>query len=145
MAYSSESDLNLSAARVIELTESDSAIGVKDSTLLALLHVRATSKVDAALYGRYVIDADDFPPILTQLEADLWRYYIYGHREVMETPKEVTKAYEDAVALLERYRTGMEHLPAAHVTAATGPAPTSGSFSDDSCERAFGRAKDGLF
>lgn len=145
MAYCVEADLNLSDTRLIELTDTEDAVGVKDSTLLALLHVRATSKVDAALYGQYVVDGDDFPPILTQLEADLWRYYIYEHREVMDVPKVVQFAYERAVELLEKYRTGMELLAAPRRSAATDPIVTGGSFSADSDDRVFGRCRDGLF
>lgn len=142
MAFSSIADLNLSDQRLIELTDSADAPGVLDSTLLESLHLRATSKVEAALYGRYSLDADDFPAILTQLEADLWRFYLYQHREVMETPKSVQKAHDSACELLENYRTGKEALAAAHVSAATEPGYAGGSFSSDSDDRVFGRAKD---
>lgn len=142
MAFSVEADLNLSDERLIELTDSADAPGVKDQDVINMLHLRATSKVEAAVYGKYALSDDDFPPILTQLEADLWRYYLYEHREVMETPAKVQKAYDAAVMLLEKYRTGEEALAAAHVSAATAPSPTGGTFSSDSDNRVFGRAKD---
>jgi hypothetical protein len=44
--------------------------------------------------------------------------------------------------LLEKYRTGKEALPAAHVVAATDPGPADGLMLDDSDARVFGRAKD---
>jgi phage gp36-like protein len=144
MAFSSESDLNLSVQRLIELTDSASAPNVKDDDVMDATHLRATTKVEAALYGRYSLDEDDFPAILTQLEADLWRYYLYEHREVMEVPSTVSKAFDRAVEQLEKYRLGLEALPAAHVSAATEPGYAGGSFSADSDDRVFGRAKDGL-
>lgn len=144
MAFSVEADLNLSAERIIELTDSSAAPGVKDSVLLAALQLRATTKVEAAIYGKYLIDSTipGFPPILTQLEADLWRFYLYEHREVMEIPATVSKAYTAACALLERYRLGHEALPAARVVGASDPPPSSGMLLDDSDDRVFGRAKD---
>lgn len=148
MSYSVEADLNLSAARLVELTESDSAVGVKDSTLIALLHERATDRINASLYGKYVIDPLDFPPILTEIEADIWRFLIYSHREVMEIPKTVQDDYDWADGLLERYRTGEEALPVAHTTAASGPTPSGGAFNFDATAEpntpVFGRSKDGL-
>lgn len=144
MAFSNSADLNLSPSRLIELTDSIDAPGVADMAVVENLHLRATSKVEAALYGRYSLDEDDFPPILTQLEADLWRYYLYQHRERMETPSSVQKAHDDACELLEKYRTGKEALAAAHVSAATEPGYAAGSFSSDSDDRVFGRAKDGF-
>jgi phage gp36-like protein len=145
VAYSVEADLNLSEQRLVELTDSEDVVGVKDAVLIERLHVRATSKVDAALYGKYTTPVVPTLPILTQLEADLWRYYLYEHREVMDTPKVVQKAFDMAIDLLERYRTGMEHLAGARTHAATDPIPTEGSFSSDSDSRLFGRCKDGLF
>lgn len=144
MAFSSTADLNLSEQRLIELTDSADAPGVLDETVVTAMHVRATAKVEAALYGKYSLSADDFPEILTQLEADLWRYYLYQHREVMETPKSVVRAHDMACELLEKYRTGKEALAAARVNAATEPTAALGSFSADSDDRVFGRAKDGF-
>lgn len=142
MAFSSIADLNLSDQRLIELTDSADAPGVLDESVVVAMQVRATSKVEAALYGKYTLDPDDFPAILTQLEADLWKFYLYQHREVMETPKSVQKAYDAACELLELYRTGKELLAAAHVSAATEPGYAGGSFSSDSDDRVFGREKD---
>jgi phage gp36-like protein len=144
MPYSEIDDLNLSDQRLIELTDSEDAVNELDDELLDRLQLRATSKVDAALYGKYTIDPEDFPPILTQIEADLWRYYLYEHREVMEIPKTVQAAFDASIELLEKYRTGMEPLGAAHVNAATAPGYAGGSLSSDSDDRVFERAKDGL-
>lgn len=145
MGYSVEADLNLSEQRLIELTDSEESVGVKDSDLIDLLHTKATNKINAALYGKYTLDEDDFPPILTELESDLWRYYLYAHRETVEIPKTVQDEYTAATALLERYRTGEELLAGAHTNAVTGPTASGGSFSADSDDRMLGRAKDGLF
>lgn len=142
MSFATQADLNLSDARLVELTDSADAPGVADAWLIEALHLRATSKVEAALYGKYTLDPADFPPILTQLEADLWRFYLYQHREVLETPKSVQKAHDSACELLERYRLGTEALAAARVQASSEPASTAGSFSADSDDRVFGRVKD---
>ncbi len=145
MAFSEEADLNLSEARLIELTDTSDDPGVKDDTLIALMQARATAKIKAALFGKYIVDdTGTFPAILTQIEADLWRYYLYAHREVMDVPKLVLEDYKASLDLLERYRTGEEALDAAHRSAATEPTYTGGSFSADSCDRVFGRAKDGF-
>ena len=145
MAYSQRADLNLSTERLVELTDSADAVGVVDEDLLDRLHVRATNKVNAAIYGKYTVDPDDVSEILVELQASLWRYYLYAHREVMEVPGTVREDYQAALAQLEKYRTGMEALDAGHTNAATDPVPTSGSFSSDSDDRVFGRAKDGIF
>ncbi len=142
MAYSAETDLNLSETRKIELTEAETAVGVKDATLIAALQTRAYNKINAALYGKYSTPVSPVPPILTELESDLWRYYLYTHREIMEVPKSVQDDYAYAMDLLEKYRTGDELLNGVHTSAATGPSPTVGSFSDDSDARVFGRVKD---
>lgn len=145
MAYSQESDLNLSESRLIELTDSADAPGVKDATLMTRLQIRATNRIDAALYGKYVTPVVVPPPILTIIEADIWRYYLYEHRETMNTPDTVTRDYEAAIKLLEDYRTGVDTLMAPHVQPSTGPDSTGGSLSADTADRVFGRAKDGLF
>lgn len=142
MAFANLSDLNLSDARLVELTDSADAPGIMDAGLVGALQLRATSKIEAALYGKYSLDPDDFPPILTQIEADLWKFYLYQHRETMDTPSSVQKAYDAACALLEAYRTGAELLAAGRVNAATEPTSSVGRFSDDCDERVFGRAKD---
>ncbi len=142
MAYSEEADLSLSETRKIELTESEDAIGEKDAALITRLQARATARINAALFGKYAIPDDDFPPILTHIEVDLWKFYLYEYREVMTVPPSVERAYTAALALLERYRTGEELLDCARVSATTEPATTAGLFSDDTDERVFGRAKD---
>jgi phage gp36-like protein len=145
MPFSEEADLNLSEARLIELTDSEDDPGVKDDDLIERMQSRATAKVKAALFGKYVVDdTGDFPPILTQIEADLWRFYLYAHREVMEVPKLVAEDYKASMDLLERYRTGKEALDAARRSAATEPTTTEGAFSADSDNRVFGREKDGF-
>ncbi len=144
MSFSEEADLNLSEQRLVELTDSEEAVGEKDAELLARLQLRATNKIKAALYGKYAVDESDPPEILVQIEADLWRYYLYEHRETMKVPEVVEKAYRMAIDLLEGYRTGTELLAASRVNAASDPAPSAGAFSSDSDARVFGRAKDSL-
>jgi phage gp36-like protein len=145
MAFSEEADLNLSEARLIELTDTTDEPGVKDDALITRLQARATAKVHAALFGKYVVDdAGDFPDILTQIEADLWRYYLYAHRDVMTVPPLVAEDYKESLALLERYRTGKEALDADRRSANTDPITTEGLFSSDSDDRVFGREKDGF-
>jgi len=143
--FSTEDDLNLTEQRLAELTDSEVAVGVKDTALLLRLHTRAKARVDAALYGKYVVDETDIPPILTQLEADLWKFYLYERRAELETPASVKMAAGEADKLLERYRMGEELLDAPHVQPGDGLTSSGGSFSSDSVNRIFGRAKDGLF
>ncbi len=143
--YAAEADLNLSEQRLIELTDSESAVGTKDAALIARMHTRANSKINAALYGKYAVDPDDIPPILTEIEADFWRFYLYEHREVMAIPPTVQNAYNYSEKLLEEYRTGTQLLDAPSTVGSDGAASSVGSFSDDSVDRVFGRAKDGLF
>ncbi len=142
MAYAAETDLNLSETRKIELTESEDAVGEKDATVIANLQARATAKIDAALFGKYATPVSPVPAILTEIEADLWRYYLYTHREIMEVPKSVQEDYNYARDLLRQYAEGTMLLDAAHTSSATGPGASAGLFSDDSDARVFGRCKD---
>jgi phage gp36-like protein len=143
MAFSEEADLNLSEARLVELTDTEADPGEKDDTLIARLQDRAYAKVMAALFGKYGVGASgDVPAILTHIEADLWRYYLYAHRDVMTVPPLVADDYKESLALLERYRTGKEALDAPRRSAATEPITTEGSFSADSDDRVFGVEKD---
>lgn len=150
--YSVEADLNLSDQRLIELTESEGNVGAKNTALLARLQSRAYNRINSALTGKYVVPVHPAPAILTEIEADLWKFYLYEHREVMDIPASVQGNYDRSTKMLESYRKGEEMLDAPRSLAATGPASSGGSFnSDDTAvdgvdgQRVFGRVRDGLF
>lgn len=102
MAYAVEADLNLSDQRLIELTDSEAAPGVKDSALLARLETEAEGIVDAMIAGVVVLPFTAVPPIIKSITAWIWAYRLYRHREVMDVPKSVADDYAMAMALLDK-------------------------------------------
>lgn len=110
--YSTQDDLNLSDQRLVELTDSVEAPDVPDPALIARLGIRANSRVDGALSKIYITPIVSPPRIVVDVEATLWKYLIYTHREVMQVPDTVMKEYEWATAQLELWRSGGEPLDA---------------------------------
>lgn len=106
MAYSTAADLNLSPERLIELTESEAMVGVVDTAVFNRLQLRANSRVDGALYGLWVTPVASPPGIIVDVEVAIWKYMLYQHREIMETPKRVVADYEWAVNQLTAWRAG---------------------------------------
>jgi phage gp36-like protein len=107
LAYAVEADLNLSDARLVELTDSEAAPGVSDSALLARLEAEAEGIVDAYLAGSVPVPfTAPIPAIITAITAWIWAYRIYRHREVMDIPKSVSDDYAMALALLEKIAAG---------------------------------------
>ncbi len=143
MPYSQRSDLNLDERRIIELTDSEVAVGVADEDLIEREHYAASGIVDSHLYGRYATPViGTIPPLLKRLEAALWRMGLYRHRENIETPRAVAEEHAWAMQMLGQIAAGEFPLPIAPVSGATESDASGGSFSSDSDDRLFGRAKD---
>lgn len=143
--YSQREDLNYDEQRLVELTDSADAVGVPDEDLIERLGVEADTTIDGLLAGVYVTPvATPFPAILKYIHADLWRMYLYKHRENMETPAEVLRGFNASMADLRAYFRKDEFLPCARVQSRTAPNVGGGGFSADSCNRIFGRRKDSL-
>ncbi len=144
MSYAVEADLNLSDARLVELTDSADAVGEKDDALIARLLVEAEAEVDAALFDKYSVPFSTVPVVIKYITADIWRLNLYEHREVMEVPESVQASADQSRKKLRDYAMGVDSLNAARATA--GDVGSSvGSFSADSDYREFGREKDGPY
>lgn len=101
MPYAVEADLNLDPARIIELTENPSAIGVKDSVLLAQLETESEGIVNAMLGGAVAVPfADPVPATIRFITAAIWARRIYRHREIMPVPPNLTDDYTMAMELM---------------------------------------------
>lgn len=123
MAYAVEADLNLSDTRLIELTDSEDAVGVKDDALLTLLEAESAAIVDALLGGVVTVPFSPVPAVIKLITAWIWRYRIYLHRPEMEIPKAVLDDYTRAMEWLQLMATGAmpivpESADSAEVTAA---------------------------
>lgn len=110
MAYAVENDLNLDATRIIELTDSAAAPGVKDAVLLARLEAEAEAIVNAIIGNSVgavpVPFVAPIPPIITFCTAAIWAYRIYRHREVMDIPSTVKDDYAMAMDMLKQISAG---------------------------------------
>lgn len=151
--YSGESDLNLDPSRLIELTETDQAVGVKDQATMDALSEDAQDFIDAKLRGTYAVPFPDgqVPRPIRRLHARVWRYYLFEHRDALQIPDSIVKDFERASAELDDYGNpdGGAILDAPLASAATGPAPNLGTFSSDvddpyDARRKFGRYRDKL-
>lgn len=100
-AYAVEVDLNLSQTRLIELTDSDAAPGVKDTTLINQCEAEAERIVNAKISGSVTLPFVTIPSIITSITAWIWAYRIYRHREIMEIPKPIVDDYNLALSLLD--------------------------------------------
>ncbi len=112
MSYVEQAALNLSDRRLIELTDSESATGTIDTTLLAGLLVESEAIVNGILAPLGVTPfADGSVPSLVQVcTAWIWTYRIYRHREVMEIPQSVKDDYERALQMLKDMVAGVISL-----------------------------------
>lgn len=149
MSYSQQSDLNLDSTRLIELTDNASAVGVIDSTLLTALSVEADAFVDGYLEGVYVTPIAATPAAtpspVRYASANIWRYLLYKHREVMSVPPVVKAELDRAIELLEKIAENKILLKGVmRVSASTEPSLTDGTFSADADSRIFGRARDSV-
>jgi phage gp36-like protein len=143
--YSLRTNLGIDEQRLAELTDSEAAVGVVDEALVERFGIEADAEIDGLLAAKYVTPvAQPAPAILAVIHGDLWRFRIYGHRENMETPARIERDFQRSWSLLKSYARGDEWLAAARVQAPTSPTVGGGAFSSDSCERLFGRCKDGL-
>lgn len=109
--YASQSDLNISSERLVELTENSSVIGVVDQTVIDRCHVRANALVDGALFGLYVTPVVSPPGILINVETAIWKYLLFTFREGMDAPKDVESDYAWAMKQLDAWRPGPSGRP----------------------------------
>lgn len=153
-AYSSESDLNLDADRLIELTDNASAQGVKNQAVLDQTSFDAQDEVDDRLQGTYVVPftVGNVPPAIRRLHAKVWKRMLFEHRDSLQVPATVEVDYQKALADLDDYASpgdGGRFLPGATRVGSALGAPSAGSFSSDPdsnepVRRVFGRYKDRL-
>lgn len=140
MPYAVQADLNLSATRLVELTDSEAVPGVIDSALLTLLLAESQGIVDAYLAGSIPVPfADPVPAIIRAITSWIWAYRIYRHREVMDIPKSVLDDYQMALSLLEKIAAGgsaavgvpVSVSPAVFVTSSPPRGWTTRGYEDD--------------
>lgn len=153
--YSAESDLNLDATRLIELTDNTVAPGVKDQTLLDALSFEAQDIVDEELAGVYAVPftAGNVPSPIKRIHAKLWRYLLFDHRDTLAVPESVREDNKEAMAKLDDYAKpgdgGRFLLGVTPSGNATAPTANAGTFSSDiedtyTSSRIFGRYRDKL-
>lgn len=119
MAYSVQSDLNLSADRLVELTDSAEVPSVVDAAVLAREQARASATVDMYLRRLYVVPvAAPIPPELTMWEAAIWKYRLFRYRDSLQIPPDVAAEYKEAMAQLELVRERQLLLDVPKTTAA---------------------------
>ena len=95
MAYADEDDLNLDATRLVELTDSAAAPGVKDEALLTRLRVESEAIVNGILAGSGLLPFSSPPPaLITFCTAVIWKYRIFVHRDAMSIPAMVADDYK---------------------------------------------------
>ena len=102
MAYAQQSDLNIDANRLIELTDNAGAPGVIDNTLMATLEAQCETIVNtmlsgAAAAGGFVVPFQalpNTPPLITLITAYLWAYRIYRHRPEITMPPDIADDYK---------------------------------------------------
>lgn len=112
MAYAQQSDLNIDAQRLIELTDNAGAPGVIDATLMATLEAQSETIVNAKLAG--VAVAGGFvvpfpgtaPAIITFITASIWAYRIYRHRPEIEMPPDIADDYKLAFEMIDQIIAG---------------------------------------
>lgn len=142
--YSQEQDLNLDDDTLVELTDSPSAVGVKDEDLIERLGVEADADVDGLLAGKYITPVAAPPAILRYIHADIWRYKLYKHRPSLETPDDVVRDWKKSMGDLRDYARDDAFLAAPRVSAPTSPGIAGGALSSDAPGRLFGRCRDSL-
>lgn len=152
-AYSSESDLNLDADRLIELTDTSAAQGVKNQAVVDQASFDAQDAIDDRLLGTYVVPfTGTIPPAIRRLHAKIWKRMLFEHRDAMQVPSTVEADYQKALADLDDYASpgdGGRIIPGAAQLSSRGTSPSTGSFSSDPdsmqpVARVFGRFKDRL-
>ncbi len=109
MAYADTGNLNLSAQRLIELTDSDSVPGEVDEGVLARTLTESQAVVDSVLAASRSVPFPDnaVPPLINILTGWIWAYRLYRHREVMEIPKSIVDDYERAMMMLQQISDGV--------------------------------------
>jgi phage gp36-like protein len=147
-------DLDLSADRLIELTDTSAAPGVADQATIDRAGREAQRIIDSALVGVYVVPfpQGQVPLDITRLHADIHRYLLFKHRDVLSIPESVADEYKLARADLDDYSTpdgGKILIGASMAGSGTAPGSTVGAFSSDvddtrPAARRFGSFKDGL-
>jgi phage gp36-like protein len=103
LAYAVQADLNLSATRLIELTDSDAVPGVIDAAVMAKTETEARSIVDTYLAGSFTVPfTAPIPEVIVTITAWLWACRLYRHRETMDPPQSVKDDCAMAIAMLEK-------------------------------------------
>jgi phage gp36-like protein len=145
--YAQSANLNIDPDLLIQLTDSSAATGVADMVLVERLGTEVDALIDGLLYGRYVTPLPlPVPAIMNVIAEDIWRMKLFQHRPTMEAPKDIVDDFKRSWALLKDYARGDELLASPRVVSPSdaGTATGGGSFSSDTCDRLFGRAKDFL-
>lgn len=153
--YSADADLNLDAKRLIELTDSDAAPNALGQSVIDKAAEDAQDEIDEALAGVYPVPftAGNVPASIMRIHVRLKRYHIFEHRDAINIPEQIAKAYDESLAKLADYATpgdgGRILLGVGRINSGTGPTSNVGSFSSDiddtrSAARVFGRYRDKL-
>lgn len=112
MAYAQQSDLNIDADRLVELTDKATAPGVIDNVLLATLETQSETIVDAKLAGAAVAGGfvvpfvGTAPAIITFITASIWAYRLYRHRPEIATPQDIEDDYKLAFEMMDQIVAG---------------------------------------
>jgi hypothetical protein len=154
--YSSEPDLNLDADRLIELTDTSAAPGVKNQALVDSLSLEAQDDVDEVLTGVWVVPFNNtdnpVPAPIRRIHAARWRYLLFQHRDALNIPDSVVAQWKSEEEKLADYGTpgdGGRILIGAQMVSGAGADPKMGSFAADPdntkpAARIFGRYRDTL-
>ena len=142
--YAVEADLNLDDRRLVELTDTEQATGVKDAALIARLLEEADALVDERLFARYQTPIPaPIPTTLKYIAADIARFLLFKHRDALNIPEAVQKAYDEAKKRLDEFGDGKVPLNSPRISAPVEWHDTIGHFDSDIDDRVFGRQKDG--
>ncbi|BBL70331.1 gp436 family protein [Methylogaea oryzae] len=103
MAYAVKQDLidRYGEAELIQLTDRAS-LGIIDDTVLGQAIGDAAAEIDGYLSGRYQLPLASVPSVLVRIACDIARYRLYDQAAA----EQVTKRYDDAVAMLRSIAKG---------------------------------------
>jgi phage gp36-like protein len=100
---------NFGTIEISDLLDRDNDGGDDDDTLGNAI-AYADAMVDGYLAARYVVPlADPTPKLIENIAADIVRYQLWGNN----SPDELRKRYEDAIARLKDIMAGKLQLPGA--------------------------------
>jgi phage gp36-like protein len=127
-AFATESDLGFDEADLISLTESLTAVGVKDAATITRALEAGADRIRSILEGTYALPAaPPYPAALVRLNVALSRRELFRHRPLREVPKQIVDDAAAAEADLWKYVEGKMVLPGvSRIEADTGPSPSEG-------------------